>query len=210
MSDLDADFLLLRIAQLKGMASPELLRAAASGVGDGFEERLARLVSAGWLQPLPRGVRVTPAGRDWLSQRLREESQVIDRDASACVYDSFGPVNQAFKQLIYDWQIRVKGGAPVPNDHQDAAYDQAVLARLEDTHRSVQPVLDAASAIAPRLAMYEARLAAARQRVAAGETRWLAAPLVDSYHTVWFELHEDLLAVAGLTRSDEARAGRAD
>ena len=141
---------------------------------------------------------------------MREESQAADRDACARVYDSFGPVNQSFKQLIYDWQIRATGGAAVPNDHQDAAYDRAVLARLEDTHHSVQPVLDAASAIAPRLAMYEARLAAARQRVAAGETRWLAAPLVDSYHTVWFELHEDLLAVAGLTRSDEARAGRAD
>ncbi len=210
MSDLDTDFLLLRIAQLKGMASPELLRAAATGVGDGFEERVARLVSAGLLQSLPRGVRVTPAGRDWLAQRLREESQAADRDACARVYDSFGPVNQSFKQLIYDWQIRATSGASVPNDHQDAAYDRAVLARLEDTHRSVQPVLDAASTIAPRLAMYRARLAAARQRVAAGETRWLAAPLVDSYHTVWFELHEDLLAVAGLTRTEEARAGRAD
>lgn len=210
MSDVGADFLLMRIAQLKGMASAELLRAAATGVGDAFEQHLAGLVSAGWLQLLPRGVRVTPAGRNWLAERLREEFEAADRDACARLYESFGPVNQAFKQLIYDWQIRATGGAALPNDHQDAAYDRAVLARLEDTHLAVQPVLETASAVAPRLAIYADRLAAARQRVSAGETRWLAAPMVDSYHTVWFELHEDLLAVAGLTRSDEARAGRAD
>jgi len=210
MSDRGVDFLLLRIAQLKGMASPELLCTAALGVEDAIEQRIAGLVAAGWLQNLPRGVRVTPAGREWLSERLREEARAADRDACALVYESFVAPNRAFKQLIYDWQIRGTNGASVPNDHRDAAYDQAVLERLDDTHRAILPVLDAASAIAPRLRMYSSRLSAARQRVAAGETRWLAAPLVDSYHTVWFELHEDLLSVAGLNRSDEARAGRAD
>ncbi len=34
--------------------------------------------------------------------------------------------------------------------------------------------------------------------------------MIDSYHTVWFELHEELIALSGLTREDEAAAGRAD
>jgi pyruvate,orthophosphate dikinase len=33
--------------------------------------------------------------------------------------------------------------------------------------------------------------------------------LLDSYHTVWFELHEDLIRLAGRTREAEATAGRA-
>jgi pyruvate,orthophosphate dikinase len=33
--------------------------------------------------------------------------------------------------------------------------------------------------------------------------------MIDSYHTVWFELHEDLIGLAGLSRADEAAAGRA-
>jgi hypothetical protein len=30
--------------------------------------------------------------------------------------------------------------------------------------------------------------------------------VVDSYHTVWFELHEDLLCTLGLERSSETTA----
>ncbi|MDQ1375434.1 MAG: hypothetical protein QOJ09_2772, partial [Actinomycetota bacterium] len=28
-------------------------------------------------------------------------------------------------------------------------------------------------------------------------------PLIDSYHTVWFELHEDLLSTLGIERGSE-------
>jgi hypothetical protein len=34
--------------------------------------------------------------------------------------------------------------------------------------------------------------------VASGETIWLTRPIIDSYHTVWFELHEELIAATGL------------
>ena len=37
----------------------------------------------------------------------------------------------------------------------------------------------------------------------------VASPRVDSYHGVWFELHEDLILLAGRTRADEVAAGRA-
>jgi pyruvate,orthophosphate dikinase len=37
----------------------------------------------------------------------------------------------------------------------------------------------------------------------------MAAPLIDSYHTVWFELHEDLIFLANTTRAEEAAQGRA-
>ena len=36
-----------------------------------------------------------------------------------------------------------------------------------------------------------------------GHGEWFDKPLIDSYHTVWFELHEDLLATLGLERSTE-------
>jgi pyruvate,orthophosphate dikinase len=37
----------------------------------------------------------------------------------------------------------------------------------------------------------------------------VASPQVDSYHSVWFELHEDLIRLAGRNRADETAAGRA-
>jgi hypothetical protein len=37
--------------------------------------------------------------------------------------------------------------------------------------------------------------------VQAGDAAYFAAPMIASYHTVWFELHEDLLATLGIARS---------
>jgi hypothetical protein len=59
----------------------------------------------------------------------------------------------------------------------------------------------------PRLDAYAAKLSAALDRIQAGDTTWFTRPLVDSYHTVWFELHEELIGAAGLTREDEAASG---
>jgi hypothetical protein len=53
------------------------------------------------------------------------------------------------------------------------------------------------------------KLQTALDNIHAGETMWLARPLIDSYHTVWFELHEELILAAGLTRESEAKSGHA-
>ena len=60
-----------------------------------------------------------------------------------------------------------------------------------------------------RLADYRARLDRALEGAQAGDGRYVASPRVDSYHGIWFELHEDLIGLAGRTRADEVAAGRA-
>ena len=35
-----------------------------------------------------------------------------------------------------------------------------------------------------------------------GEIDWVSGVRIDSYHTVWFELHEDLLRMLGRTRQE--------
>ena len=60
-----------------------------------------------------------------------------------------------------------------------------------------------------RIAAYVARLDRAAAKVADGDTSYLASPRIDSFHNVWFELHEDLIQLAGRTREEEAAAGRA-
>ncbi|HEV3054876.1 MAG TPA: hypothetical protein VGX45_09500, partial [Solirubrobacteraceae bacterium] len=57
---------------------------------------------------------------------------------------------------------------------------------------------------------YAGRFADALQKVQAGDTSWLLKPLIDSYHTVWFEFHEELIGLAGLSREAEAASGRAE
>ena len=52
-----------------------------------------------------------------------------------------------------------------------------------------------------RLGPYPARLGNAIEQLQAGDTAYIARPTVDSYHQVWFELHEDLLVTLGRERA---------
>ena len=94
-------------------------------------------------------------------------------------------------------------GREVPNDHTDDAHDAAVLAELDAVDDVAGPVCHELGAALERLAGYGPRLAAARARVRAGETDWITKPTIDSYHTVWFELHENLLMTLGIERGQE-------
>ena len=46
-------------------------------------------------------------------------------------------------------------------------------------------------------------LRSALERLVDGDTDWFTKPTIPSYHTVWFELHEDLLVTLGIERSSE-------
>jgi hypothetical protein len=150
-------------------------------------------------------LRLSPDGRERLNALLAEERGGIDSPAVATVYDDFRSVNADFKALVTDWQL--KDGKP--NTHEDAEYDAAVLARLDALHERVTPIVAAAAQQLARLRAYLTKLGAALDKVKAGETAWLTRPLIDSYHTVWFELHEELILAVGLTRAEAARSGDA-
>ena len=112
------------------------------------------------------------------------------------------------KETVTAWQLR-DVEAQVLNDHSDAAYDQAVLDRLATLHGDAITWLTPHEQGCPRLADYRLRLSRALDQALAGDQRFVASPRVDSYHGIWFELHEDLIQLAGRTREDEVAAGRA-
>jgi hypothetical protein len=170
---------------------------AASTIADLTE---AGLVLAGTT------LKMSPDGRRRLEQLLARERSGIDTAAVAAAYDDFRAVNADFKALVSGWQS--KDGEP--NTHEDADYDAAVLARLDGVHQRVVPIITAVSAQIPRLAAYADKLAAALAKIRAGEAMWFTRPIIDSYHTVWFELHEELIKAVGLTREDEAKAGHGE
>ncbi|WP_433602722.1 hypothetical protein ACQPXH_13705 [Nocardia sp. CA-135953] len=95
------------------------------------------------------------------------------------------------------------------NNHSDNTYDAAVLARPTTLHHGVASLVERIGNIAPRLVPYTDRLARAVERMNGGDHSWVARPIMDSYHTGWFELHEDLIGLCGPSRADEAAAGRA-
>ena len=112
------------------------------------------------------------------------------------------------KDTVTAWQLR-DIEAQVVNDHADAAYDAAVLDRLAGLHADATAWLGPLEAGCPRLADFGARLGRALEAALAGDGRYVASPRVDSYHGIWFELHEDLIQLAGRSRADEVAAGRA-
>jgi hypothetical protein len=197
----------LQAVRLKGRVNPADLAATLGADFGDIAPVVERLTAAGLLTE-GATLRITGSGSDRLGTLLAEEREDIDPAAIAGAYDDFRAVNADFKHLVTDWQL--KGGPDgVPNAHDDADYDAAVLARLDDVHTRAMPIIAAAAAQLPRLSSYATKLAAALDKVRAGDTAWLTRPLIDSYHTVWFELHEELIVAVGLTRDEAARSGDA-
>ncbi|WP_068189907.1 hypothetical protein [Mycobacterium sp. UM_CSW] len=198
------ELVVLQAVRLKGRVRPADL-AATLGRDPGDIAAIVERLTASGLLVDGAALRISPSGRARLQALLDEERAGVDPAAMAAAYDDFRPVNTDFKSLVTDWQL--KGGPNgTPNTHDDAEYDAAVLARLDGVHARVLPIIDAAAAQLPRLTAYAAKLCAALDKVKAGDTAWLARPLIDSYHTVWFELHEELIGALGMTREEAAKS----
>ena len=117
-------------------------------------------------------------------------------------YERFGIINRDLKQLITRWQTLELGGKTVANDHSDSAYDERIIGQLGDLHERFEAVLAALVKGEPRLGVYQDKLGRALERAEDGAVEWVSDARIDSYHTVWFELHEDLLRLLGRTRDE--------
>jgi pyruvate,orthophosphate dikinase len=204
--DMDHELAVLQALRLKGRAGPEDLAAASGAEPEQVAGILSDLTQSGGAREVGGGYMLLAPGRERLAKLLEDELARTDSVAIRELHEEFIGVNLDFKQLAADWQTR----DGEPNDHADPAYDQQVLDRLPSVHDRVTPILRRVGEVAPRLAYYQERLDKALERVRAGDHTWLLRPLIDSYHTVWFELHEELLSLAGLSREAEAASGRAE
>ena len=144
---------------------------------------------------------VTPAGRAWLDEQYPVLFADLRADPGAdAAYAAFEKVNRELLALMTRWQTVTVGGEAVPNDHSDADYDARIMDELAKLDEEAGPVLDTFARLVPRLAVHRRRLSEALERASAGETDFVSGVRVASYHTVWFELHEDLLRLLGRTR----------
>jgi len=194
----------LQAVRLKGRINP----ADIAGTVDEDPTAVAEAVKAAAESGLiaeGKTVRLTENGRNRLDELLAAERQNVDHAAIDTAYAEFRNINADFKALVTDWQLKDSE----PNTHEDEEYDAAVLSRLAEVHQRVTPIVELVGKQLPRLGNYSEKLATALEKVQAGETTWLTRPIIDSYHTVWFELHEELIVAAGLTRESEAQAGHA-
>lgn len=167
------------------------------------EDTLASAVALGRATVIDGRYLLTPAGQIIVAAEYsRFHGGLRANAAFMAAYERFEVVNKDLKHVITDWQTREIGGQRVANDHSDGAYDDSVIGRLGDLHERCEPILKALAAGAPRLAIYAQKLGAALERAEDGDAAWVSDARSDSYHTVWFELHEDLLRLVGRKREE--------
>lgn len=136
---------------------------------------------------------------------LRAEYSRVYADQRASIamdeaYGQFERINAEVKLLITDWQTMNVGGKRVPNDHSSADYDRQLIDRLGALHERAEPVLNRMAKELPRLGVYPRKLIAALEKAEDGAVEWVSDAKIASYHTVWFEMHEDLLRILGRER----------
>lgn len=202
--DLSA-FAVVRALALLGFASID--RLAVALVSDAAAVRdVIDALPPGHVNATPRGLQITPQGRFWLQAYLDRERAGVDGAATDRLYRQFMQRDDRFKRLITDWQMRTIDGRQILNDHADAAYDASVRERLCGFHGETKPLIEEICAAAARLKRFSSRFARAAAAAAAGDGSMIASPLKDSYHTVWFELHEELMHLSGRSRAAEEAA----
>lgn len=199
----------IRCLSIKGTASTEMLAEALLTTVAAVESAVAKLASAGTLVVAASSIRLADAGAAQAAALTEADRRRWGAGAAARALDAFLPLDERVKAAVTAWQLRNAGGEQVLNDHTDPAYDAAVLADLQTMHSEVSGWLGSLADAPDRLRGYAARLDRAAAAVASGDRRFVSSPLLDSYHSVWFELHEELIRLAGRTRHDEVASGRA-
>jgi pyruvate,orthophosphate dikinase len=199
-----SEFALLRMAALKGRASVAILGEALALPPDAVLHVYHSLCDAGLCVWVGDTLRVTASGRERLRALLAREHETADAPRASEVYGAFRQLDHELKSALTAWQVRPDGQI---NDHTDPDYDASVRGRIGAVHGRLMALAPRLAALSPRLAEYSSRLDRAAARIAAGARDAVARVMADSYHTVWFELHEDLLSITGLSRHDLARAG---
>jgi len=182
----DADWEVLHELRLRGLVAFD-------------DPRHGRLVELDLVAQRGAMVALTGLGRDVHVGWARYDEGSPAQIAAKALFEAFEPLNQELLVVCSSWQVRTGG---VPNDHSDAAYDWEVIGRLERFHERSAPRVRRLARDAARFGAYDVRLRhALRNVVDEGATEWFTSPRVDSYHTVWNQLHEDLLLALGIPRT---------
>jgi hypothetical protein len=191
--------------KLKGRATAP---AVSDAVGYDASPILDELAQEGKVETVKSFFKITPAGTDTVAETLGAVRRALGPDRLTSWYDTFTSTNGNFKATVTDWQLRTVDGSHVINDHSDQHYDNRVLDRLHTINGEIAHLLGDFAASFHRYGRYRERFDRALERIRSGQREFMASPAVDSYHSVWFELHEELILLCGLTRAGEAEAGR--
>ncbi|MDR6505730.1 hypothetical protein [Arthrobacter oryzae] len=142
-----------------------------------------------------RGWSLTVAGRAENERLLAAELKSAGgRTAVSRVHSDFVSLNTAVVAACSRIQLQ-----SLADGHRPDGIDEQARHTLAQALSSVRGLEARLTAVVPRFGGYAKRLELALAN-AATEPAWLTATDRDSFHRIWFELHEDLIATLGLQR----------
>ncbi len=128
---------------------------------------------------------LTSAGEAELAALLAADTDAAGRADVVAAYEVFLPLNRRFLAACVAWQE-----------------DRVGLDILVVLVNELGPILDAITEVRSRFGSYRLRFESALT-AAVDDPAWVDSPSLDSVHTIWFELHEHLLATIGRDRTEE-------
>jgi hypothetical protein len=200
------ELLVLHAVRIRGFADTAAAARRFSLDRDVAEELLLDYEARGWVRRSRfadlSGWSLTDAGRAENVRQLGVELDGIGgRPTVAAKHVEYVPLNGRFLKAITKWQIRPTSWDPIaPNDHTDFRWDDRVFDSLGFLNRRLRPLCTILTDVLDRFDGYADRFSAALERAGRGGKSWVDQTGIDSCHTVWFELHEDLLATLNIER----------
>ena len=187
----EASFLILNALYLRKIADRDVLAECSGCSASDVDGILDKSAGAGFVLGLGSQYVLTDEGRQAVLDYYASAYEDMRCDPEIQEwYVRFETVNDRFLQLVSAWQTRGDSA-----DGHDRTYDR--LAKTVERHVAA---LDQVAGRLPRYRHYAARFRKSLDRVDSGRVEYVTSPTVDSLHNIWFEFHEDILALLGRPR----------
>lgn len=135
---------------------------------------------------------LTDEGEAHLDELLRQRFSSEELDELENRYPEFESLDIEFKDLANAWQ-----------QSDDEGNNEKLIEQLAEHHRDVESYVAAFSdPIQTEYETYVGDLESALETLQEGNEEYYTGTEVDSYHTVWFHWHDDLLITLGKERDE--------
>lgn len=192
---MDTERAVLRSLAAAGIADADTVTAAVDPEVDPatVETTLDSLADEGHVEADAGFYYLTDAGEDRLTTLLQERFAPEEREQLREALEDFERLDDRMKTLASEWQS-------LDVADRDAAGTETVES-LAALHADLEDWLDGLDgALGAAYAHYAESLAEALAAIRDGQAAYFTGTEVDSYHEVWFDLHDDLLRTLGEDR----------
>ncbi len=183
----DTDFAILNAIYLKKMAMGQTIAEVTALAPELVADRLEAAANAAQVLLLPTGAMLLEDGTTAVLATYRDTYAAIRTEPDLLQwYENFEIINSRFIAQVSEWQTT----------DGDERIERKLLQSAERLTRDLAALLPRI----PRYAQYIARFNKGMERVDQGLREYVCKPTLDSVHNIWFEFHEDILAVLGRPR----------